>query len=167
MFLKLQHIIFFLENGENVTIHAKHVGHLKINGIEQSFTKKTGNIVHNKVKCKHFSICINRQANTQFHVHTTVANHDNCFIRLIKKPHTVSIKLSFLNEEEKIIEEMFDVEWKGDSETLNDCQDAYVSKLGDLYITIDKNSNVSETFEFSKVDDENFMNLYWRANQTE
>ncbi|ASA22672.1 hypothetical protein [Paenibacillus donghaensis] len=145
---KITSVEFGLENCEVLIIEGKHIGNFQVRDLKNHITKHYQSITH-MTTCDLFSIAISKHANKDYFAFDIEEYKHNAFERL-SNGDICSVNLIYDDE----TKDEFYVDWVGDSEYVNEAQDSYLSKLGDLYIVVSKDQTVKSQFEHWGINEE-------------
>ncbi|MFI2856883.1 hypothetical protein ACH6EH_07055 [Paenibacillus sp. JSM ZJ436] len=152
---KVKYVEFILENCECLRVDGQFIGNFAIDDIKKSIMKHYNSIIYQDT-CSLFAIAINRNANRDYQVFGIEVEHQNLFKRL-SEGDICSARIVYSDES---LDEV-NVDWIGESDYHNEAQDSYVSKNGDLYIVINKDSNVEKYFGCWDIDRPGIADMMW------
>lgn len=162
--MRIKNITFFLENCDWITIDGKYIGDIELKDINKQIQRVATNSIIPVGVCNHFFIEIHKNAN-RINYAFQQENHKefeyNVFQRLHDEKDITSIRLILIDENE--IEHIFNyyvpyelINYK------NLYQTSYISDLGHLYIFIDLEKPISSKLDYNKINNSDYMNMYFK-----
>lgn len=149
------------ENCEWVSIKGDLIGELNIINLRHSIRKNSHNQLEDTYKCEHFSISIHRNANKEDAVNE---NKKTCEVtskrldRMAECPDITSIQIYYMSDPEPM---KIYVPWDYQYEYDNPYQKSKFNKFGDLFIVIDKEEELKDTFSLNRINSEREMKRMW------
>lgn len=155
---EIKKIELCFENCELVTIDGKYIGEFNIDNIQRSIRRVACNYIQDALTCDHFSISIHREANKET---DGGLFNDTLKLNRIQKYNDIVSVCVYLNEdtEDERVERIY-VKWR-DSDCDNEYQKSYMNDSGDLFIVIDKNSSLEDSFDLDEINDKADMDFVW------
>lgn len=158
---EIEKIELVLENCEIITIEGKYIGDFKIENIQYSINRKALNYIAEEYSCSHFSLSAHRggaiSKETRFTL-GSINEERNQYNRILFNNDITSIYIHFINQKTP---KQIHVKWSGDSDINNEYQKSYINKFGDLFIVVDRNSELKDVFDLEEVEDEDDMQFRW------
>lgn len=157
----IKEVEFVLENCEVITIPGKYIGELDINNIRTTFGRIACNAFSKRTCSDSIYIEIHKDANVDYLPFGVENLKTKIFDRLAGGNDITHIKYSLINDDGEILaQEDITPTWTGESDYENEAQKSYVSKLGHLYIVIDKDNDVDSIFG-DDINDEDYMDFHF------
>ena len=158
---KLTELTFILENCDRITVEGSLVGDFVVSDITTSIERIASNSIE-EIKTAHtIAIELSKDANVeryQFGQSHIEDFKEMTFDRIVEYGDITAIVFTLYNEfTEESKSYHYYVDWCGDSDYVNDAQSCYISKIGNLYVVINKEHDINQFFDKKLIDDEECM----------
>lgn len=159
--MKLTDVTFIFENCDCITINGCYVGDFVIDGIKTSIKRIACNSIDEIITADTVAVEIASDANKpryEFDQEQIEDYKQMTFDRFKEYADITSVEFKLFNEHTGELKQYhYYVDWCGDSEYINAAQSVHISKLGNLYLVINKETHVLQFFDANMIDDEEYM----------
>lgn len=159
---EIKKIEIILENCEVITVDGKYIGDFNCNNIEYSINRMGCNYIGETYTCKDFSMSIHKDCGLNNKEEWSFGIFDrksNPLKRINDYKDITSIRIHF-TDDKKDAKQIY-VKWGGDNDYINEYQESYINKFGDLFIVVSKDLKLEEVFDLEEIEDEEFMDFTW------
>ena len=159
MDIKINKIIFTLENCERVTIDWKYVGYFSIEGITEQINRVAINSIKKYRNCSSFCISLCRYANNYtVDMFGAVDDLNKSLDRINKWNDITSIEIIYSDNSKEEIYPIWLSEDKDEIE--NVYQKSIFNKYGDLFLKISKDKNIYDIWDKNEIEKDNLSLFY-------
>lgn len=152
-------IEFVFENCEGIIIDGKYVGNIYIGDIKTEIARMACNHIGMEEICYSFYIELHKDADKEYNPFGDTNDKQTTFKRFLAYNDITQINVILYDqyaeteEEKKEIKKVYLLHWTGDSEMENASQKVYKAKTDWLYIVVDENKSIEDTFDLETIDD--------------
>lgn len=157
MILKIRDITFVFENCEAITIDGRYIGDFFAENIDTSVQRVACNAINRIDLVKDFFVEIHKDANKDD------GDQHRIFDRLNDWKNITKIEFELYDQYQNTDEGYYKyyLEWPPEDYPENPYQENYLSKDGNLYISVSKFKGIADYVEFEMIDDPEWADFHF------